>query len=238
MFLLGFFLYRMPCASWTWVVISFPFWGKFSTEFLFKYFLRPFLFLFFFCCCCCSVTKSWPALCNPMDYSTPGLLVFHYLLEFAQTHVHWVCDAIQPSHSLSLPSPPAFNLSQNQSLLTPYRDQIILYYIRLLVHLICPRSLWGCPHFFSLFCSSAVISTILSSSSLTCSSASVFLLLIPFSIFLIFSYCVAYHCLFFSSSRFLLKFLIFSLSLPPFSLQDLGVSLPSFTIRLFWWLRW
>ena len=143
-----------------------------------------------------------------MDYSMPGLLVFHYLLEFAQTHVHWVGDAIQPSHSLSPPSPPVSDLSWNQSLSIPYRGQIILCYIRMLVHLICPRSLWDCPHFFYLFGSSAVISTILSSSSLTY-SASVFLLLIPFSIFLIFNYCAAYHCLFFSSSRFLLKFLIF-----------------------------
>ena len=49
-----------------------------------------------------------------MDCSTPGLPVLHQLLEFAQTHVHWVGDAIQPSHPLLLPSPPAFNLSQHQ----------------------------------------------------------------------------------------------------------------------------
>ena len=48
-------------------------------------------------CCCCSVTKSCPTLCDPMDYSTPGFPVLHYLPEFAQTHVHWVSDAIQPS---------------------------------------------------------------------------------------------------------------------------------------------
>ena len=68
------------------------------------------------CCCCCSVVESCPTFCNPMDYSMPGFPVFHYLLEFAQTHVHWVGDAIQPSHILSSPSPPAFNLSQHQSL--------------------------------------------------------------------------------------------------------------------------
>ena len=51
-----------------------------------------------------------------MDCSTPGLPVHHQLLEFSQTHVHWVGDAIQPSHSLSSPSPPAFNLSQHQGL--------------------------------------------------------------------------------------------------------------------------
>ena len=51
-----------------------------------------------------------------MDCSTPGLPVHHQLLEFTQTHVHWVADAIQPSHPLSSPSPPAFNLSQHQGL--------------------------------------------------------------------------------------------------------------------------
>ena len=52
-------------------------------------------------------------LCNPMDCSTPGLPVHHWLLELAQTHVHEVGDAIQPSHPLSSPSPPALNLSQH-----------------------------------------------------------------------------------------------------------------------------
>ena len=51
-----------------------------------------------------------------MDCSTPGFPVFHYLLQFAQTHVHCVNNAIQPSHPLSSPSPPALNLSQNQGL--------------------------------------------------------------------------------------------------------------------------
>ena len=51
-----------------------------------------------------------------MDCSTPGFPVYHQLLELAQTHVHWVSDAIQPSHPLSSPSPPAFNLSQHQGL--------------------------------------------------------------------------------------------------------------------------
>ena len=55
-------------------------------------------------------------LCDPMDCRTPGLPVHHQLPEFTQTHVHWVSDAIQPSHSLSSPSPPAFNLSQHQGL--------------------------------------------------------------------------------------------------------------------------
>ena len=55
-------------------------------------------------------------LCNPMDCSTPGFPVHHQLLELAQTHVHRVGDAIQPSHPLSSPSSPAFNLSQHQGL--------------------------------------------------------------------------------------------------------------------------
>ena len=63
---------------------------------------------------CCSVTKFCPTLCDPMDCSTPGFPVLHYLLEFAQTHVHWVGDAIQP-HPVSSPSP-ALNLSQHQGL--------------------------------------------------------------------------------------------------------------------------
>ena len=53
---------------------------------------------------CCSVAKSCLTLCNPIHYSTPGFLVLHYLQEFAQTHVHWVCDAIQPSHPQSFPA--------------------------------------------------------------------------------------------------------------------------------------
>ena len=57
-----------------------------------------------------------PTLCDPMNCSTPGLPVHHQLLEFTQTHVHRVCDAIQPSHPLPSPSPPAPNPSQHQSL--------------------------------------------------------------------------------------------------------------------------
>ena len=55
-------------------------------------------------------------LCDPMDCTTPGLPVHHPLPESTQTHVHWVDDAIQPSHPLSSPSPPAFNVSQHQGL--------------------------------------------------------------------------------------------------------------------------
>ena len=67
-------------------------------------------------CCCCSVTQSCPTLCNAVDRSTPGFPVHQQLPELAQTHVHWVDDAIQPSHPLLSPSPPALNLSQHQGL--------------------------------------------------------------------------------------------------------------------------
>ena len=63
-----------------------------------------------------SVAQSCPTLCDPMNRSTPGLPVHHQLPEFTQTHVHRVHDAIQPSHPLSSPSPPAPNPSQHQSL--------------------------------------------------------------------------------------------------------------------------
>ena len=66
-------------------------------------------------CVCCSVAQSCLTLCDPMDSSTPDFPVFHYF-EFAQTHVHWVGDAIQPPHPLSSPSPPALKLSQHQGL--------------------------------------------------------------------------------------------------------------------------
>ena len=59
------------------------------------------------------VAQSCPTLCDPMNHSTPGLPVHHHLPEFTQTHVHRVCDAIQPSHPLSSPSPPAPNPSQH-----------------------------------------------------------------------------------------------------------------------------
>ena len=71
-----------------------------------------------FCCCCFSVTRSCPTLCNPMDCSRPGFPVLHYLPELAQAHVHWVSDAIQPSHPLPPPSLFAFNLSQHLGLIS------------------------------------------------------------------------------------------------------------------------
>ena len=65
-----------------------------------------------------SVTQSCPTLCNPMNHSMPGFPVHHQIPEFTQSHVHRVGDAIQPSHPLLSPSPPAFSLSQHQGLFT------------------------------------------------------------------------------------------------------------------------
>ena len=62
------------------------------------------------------ISQSCLTLCDPMNRSTPGPPVHHQLPEFTQTHVHRVCDAIQPSHPLASPSPPAPNPSQHQSL--------------------------------------------------------------------------------------------------------------------------
>ena len=63
-----------------------------------------------------SVAQACLTLCNPMNRSTPGLPVHRQVPEFTQTHVRWVSDTVQPSHPLSCPSPPAFNLSQHQGL--------------------------------------------------------------------------------------------------------------------------
>ena len=86
------------------------------------YFLPAFFSILMLNCFCppsvqfSSVAQSCPTLCNPMNRSTPGLPFHHHLPEFTQTHAHRVCDAIQPSHPRSSPSPPALNPSQHQSL--------------------------------------------------------------------------------------------------------------------------
>ena len=80
---------------------------------------------------CSSGAKSCLTLCNPMDYSMPGFPVLHYLPEFAQTHVHWVSDAIQPPHPLSPPSPLALSLSQHRGL---FQWVILLLLLLLLSH--------------------------------------------------------------------------------------------------------
>ena len=68
------------------------------------------------CWWCCSVTKSCPALYDPMDCSMPDFPVLYHLPELAQTHIHWASDGIRSSHPLSSPFPPAFNLPQHQGL--------------------------------------------------------------------------------------------------------------------------
>ena len=79
-------------------------------------FVIPDSFLCLFCLQFSSVAQLCLTLCDPMDCNTPGFPVHRQLPELTQTHVHWVGDAIQPSHPLSFPSSPAFNLSQHQGL--------------------------------------------------------------------------------------------------------------------------
>ena len=78
--------------------------------------LQPKTFKNLGCMNCCSISQSCLTLCRSMNCSTPGFPVLHHLPELAQTHVHWIIDAIQPSSPLLSPSPPAFNLSQHQVL--------------------------------------------------------------------------------------------------------------------------
>ena len=86
-------------------------WSAMKVEYVFNVHIYFLLYLQY-----SSVAQLCPTLCDPMNRSTPGLPVHHQLPELTQTHVHWVNDAIQPSHPLSSPSPPAPNLSQHQSL--------------------------------------------------------------------------------------------------------------------------
>ena len=84
--------------------------------------------------CCCSATKLCPALCDPMDGSTPGFPVLHYLPEFAQIHVHWIGDALQPSPPLPPPFL-VFSLSQHEgvflwlSSLVPYNCDSFFFFV-------------------------------------------------------------------------------------------------------------
>ena len=106
-FLLPFFLpFSLPVLSF--LLLSSPFPPPTSSIF------PSFLLLNRQCVQFSSVAQLCPTLCDPMDCSTPGFPVHHQLPGFTQTHVHWVGDAIQPSHPLSSPSPPTFNLSQYQ----------------------------------------------------------------------------------------------------------------------------
>ena len=77
-----------------------------------------------------SVAQLCPTTCDPMNCSMPGLPVHHQLLEFTQTHIHRVGDAIQPSHPLSSPSPPAPNPSQHQSLFQVLASKCQLWYVQ------------------------------------------------------------------------------------------------------------
>ena len=89
-------------------------WLSLKFELTSQLLFKACLFRSYCCYCSHSVTKLWLTLCDPMDYSTTGFPVLHYLLEFAQTHVHWAGDAIHKSHPLFLPSPPALDFSQHQ----------------------------------------------------------------------------------------------------------------------------
>ena len=95
---------------WTRSLLGYSLWGSKELD------MTEWLTLNFHMVLFSSVAQSCPTLCNPMNHSTPGLPVHHQLSEFTQTRVHQVSDAIQPSHPLSSPSPPAPNPSQHQSL--------------------------------------------------------------------------------------------------------------------------
>ena len=87
-----------------------------STCFYFLYVLKFHQHIVDLLCFCVSLFHLCPTLSNPMDCSTPGFPDLHYLPEFAQTHVHWIGDAIQPSHLLSPLSSPTLSFSQHQGL--------------------------------------------------------------------------------------------------------------------------
>ena len=106
------FSYSILWCAWVWFfVLYFDYiythiWKSLSLPVLYCY--------FYFCLAFSLVAQLCLTLCETMDCSTPGFLVHHQLQELTQTHVHWVREAIQPSHSLLSPSPLAFDLSQHQ----------------------------------------------------------------------------------------------------------------------------
>ena len=106
--------WREACSSYIFIFLFLTFWTTRPTASCLAELdsgsLVSFVFPLF------SYSQSCLTLCDPMDCSTPGLLVLHHLLEFAPIHVHRVSDAIHSSHPLLSPSPPAFNLSHHQSL--------------------------------------------------------------------------------------------------------------------------
>ena len=77
---------------------------------------RQYWILISYCYFCCSLALSYPTICDPMHCCMPGFPVLRYLPKFAQIHVHWVSDAIQPSHPLSPLSPPALNVTSTKNL--------------------------------------------------------------------------------------------------------------------------
>ena len=93
--------------------------------------------------CCCSVVKSCLTLCDPMDCSTPGFLVLHYLLEFSQTHVHWVYDVIQPFHPCCphLPLPSIFPISGSFPMNQLLASGLIIHFKYRSVYTTIPNSL-------------------------------------------------------------------------------------------------
>ena len=109
-----------------------------------------------------SVAQSCPTLCDPMDCSTPGLPVHHQLPEFTQIHVHWVDDAIQPSHPLSSPSP-GLNLSQHQGIFQgvssshwvakvlefQLQHQSFQWIFSTLIKLYCTKIFWTCVNWLT-----------------------------------------------------------------------------------------
>ena len=77
-----------------------------------------------------SVAQLCPTVCHPMDCSTPGLPVHYQLPEFTLTHVHWVGDAIQPSHPLSSPSPPSLNIFLNKVFVCEFESNTFIYLLK------------------------------------------------------------------------------------------------------------
>ena len=92
------------------------YWGIIDIQYYTNFGYRTYLFNIIYQIRSYQIIQSCLTLCDPMNRSTPGLPVQHHLPEFTKTHVHRVSDAIQPSHPLSSPSPPAPNPSQHQSL--------------------------------------------------------------------------------------------------------------------------
>ena len=106
---------HLPSYMHTYTYIH-VYYKVYGSTLLFIFSMPAKVICFIHLCYCCSVTQSCLTLCDSMDRNTPGFPVLHYLPEFAQTHVHRVGDAIQPSHPLSCPSSLALSLPQHQGL--------------------------------------------------------------------------------------------------------------------------